>query len=77
MSKIVTKFVYVPLNKRHEFHMMKEQNSNIIPCSVYVDKNEQKIFFIEEYQGEILDITRDICINDSPGLLIGNEAIGF
>lgn len=76
MSKI-TKFVYVPLSKRHEFHMMKEQNSNIMPCSVYVDKEEQKIFFIEEYQGEILDITRDICINDSPGLMIGNEAIGF
>ena len=77
MSK-VTRFVYVPLSKRHEFHMMKEQNSNIIPCSVYVDKEEQKIFFIEEQQGEILDGNIvDISINDSPGLLIGNEAIGF
>lgn len=76
MSKI-TRFVYVPLDKRYEFYKIKEQNSNIIPCSIYVDKEEQKIFFIEEQQGEILDITRDICINDSPGLLIGNEAIGF
>lgn len=76
MSK-VTKFVYVPLSKRYEFDKMKEQNSNIIPCSIYVDKEEQKIFFIEEQQGEILDITRDICINDSPGLSIGSGVIGF
>ena len=77
MSKI-TRFIYVPLDKRYEFYKMKEQDSNIIPCSIYVDREEQKVFFIEEQQGEILDGNIvDISINDSPGLLIGNEAIGF
>lgn len=76
MSK-ATKFVYVSLNSNDEFQRAKRENSNIVPCSLYVDKEEQKIYFVEEKQGEILDFIPDICINDSPGLSIGSGVIEF
>ena len=43
-----TKFIYVPLNKVDEFQKVKEENNNIIPCSVYINKEECTIYFIEQ-----------------------------
>ena len=44
----VTKFIYVPLNKIDEFQKVRKGNNNIVPCSVYVNKKECTIYFIEQ-----------------------------
>lgn len=61
MSK-VTKFVYVPLNRNGEFQKAKRENSNIVPCNLYVDKEECKIYFVEQQTGAIMDF--DVNISD-------------
>ena len=43
-----TKFIYVPLDKIDDFQKAKEKNNNIVPCSVYVNKEECTIYFIEQ-----------------------------
>ena len=43
-----TKFIYVPSNKIDEFQKAREENSNIVPCSLYVNKEECIIYFIEQ-----------------------------
>ena len=47
MDKI-TKFIYVSLDKIDEFQKVREGNSNIVPCSVYVNREECTIYFIEQ-----------------------------
>lgn len=59
MSK-VTKFVYVSLNNNDQFQKAKRENSNIVPCSLYVDKEECKIYFVEQQTGAIMDLDVDI-----------------
>lgn len=44
----VTKFIYVPLNKVDDFQKVREGNNNIVPCNVYVNKEECTIYFIEQ-----------------------------
>ena len=44
----VTKFIYAPLNKVDEFQKVREGNSNIVPCSVYINKEECTIYFVEQ-----------------------------
>lgn len=56
----VTKFVYVSLNSNDEFQRAKRENSNIVPCSLYVDKEECKIYFVEQQTGAIMDLDVDI-----------------
>ena len=70
MSK-VTRFVYVPLSKNLEFQSLIEDNKNVVPCSLYVDKEEQKIYFVENVSDVFHDI--DTCINDSIGMRIGSS----
>lgn len=43
-----TKFIYVPLNKIDEFQKAREENSNIVPCSLYINKEECTIYFVEQ-----------------------------
>ena len=43
-----TKFIYVPLNKVNEFQKVREENDKIIPCNVYINKEECTIYFIEQ-----------------------------
>lgn len=43
-----TKFVYVPLDKIDDFQKVREGNNKIVPCSVYVNKEECTIYFIEQ-----------------------------
>lgn len=43
-----TKFIYVPSNKVDEFQKERKENSNIVPCSLYVNKEECTIYFVEQ-----------------------------
>ena len=43
-----TKFVYVSLDKINDFQKVKEGNNNIVPCSLYVDKEKHTIYFVEQ-----------------------------
>ena len=43
-----TKFIYVSLDKVDEFQKVREGNNKIVPCSVYVNKEECTIYFIEQ-----------------------------
>ena len=43
-----TKFVYVSLDKINDFQKVREENNKIVPCSVYVNKEECTIYFIEQ-----------------------------
>ena len=43
-----TKFIYVPLNKVNEFQKVREENDKIVPCSVYVNREECTIYFVEQ-----------------------------
>lgn len=47
MDKI-TKFIYVSLDKIDEFQKIREESSNIVPCSVYVNREECTIYFVEQ-----------------------------
>ena len=47
MDKI-TKFIYVASDKIDEFQKAREENSNIVPCSLYVNREECTIYFIEQ-----------------------------
>ena len=47
MDKI-TKFIYVSSDKNNEFQKVRERNSNIVPCSVYVNREECTIYFVEQ-----------------------------
>ena len=43
-----TKFIYVPLDKINNFQKVREENNKIVPCSVYINKEECTIYFIEQ-----------------------------
>ena len=43
-----TKFVYVLLDKINDFQKVREENNKIVHCSVYVNKEECTIYFIEQ-----------------------------
>jgi hypothetical protein len=46
-EKIMTTFVYISNEKLIEFFEYKEQHPTLKQCDVYVDKSEDKIFFVE------------------------------
>ena len=73
--KNANKFKMVQLKDRLRFNKLLEENENIVPCSLYVNKEDGTIYFIEEQTGPILDLCMydtDTCINDSIGLHIGS-----
>ena len=43
-----TKFIYVPLDKIDDFQKVREENDKIVPCRVYVNKEECTIYFVEQ-----------------------------
>ena len=61
----VTKFIYVPLDKVNEFQKVREGNDKIIPCNVYINKEECTIYFIEQesIDNNIESISTDCCTN--------------
>lgn len=40
-------FVYIPNEKLIEFFEYKEQHPTLKKCDVYIDKSDDKIFFVE------------------------------
>lgn len=67
----MTTFVYISNEKLIEFFEYKEQHPTLKKCDVYVDKSEDKIFFVEKshYPKENVqvceDYSNDVVIFDS------------
>ena len=53
--KSASKFRMVQIEDRLRFNNFLEENENIVPCSLYVNKEDGTIYFIEEQTGPILD----------------------
>lgn len=72
--KSANKFRMVQLDSRLRFNQLLEENENIVPCSLYVNKDDGTIYFVEEQTGPILDLCmeEDSCINNDIGLHIGS-----
>lgn len=74
--KAANKFKMVQIEDRLRFNKLLKEKENIVPCSLYVDKEDGTIYFVEEQTGPILDLCmrydEDTCINDSVGLHIGS-----
>ena len=48
MSRIVTKFKTVSPDRYDAFQELYQQDENIMPCELYVDKTTGTIYFIEQ-----------------------------
>lgn len=74
--KAANKFKMVQIEDRLRFNKLLEENKNIVPCSLYVNKDNGTIYFIEEQTGPVLDLCmrydEDITINNDIGLHIGS-----
>ena len=46
--KAANKFRMVQIEDRLRFNRLLEENKNIVPCSLYVNKEDGVIYFIEE-----------------------------
>lgn len=46
--KAANKFKMVQIENRLRFNKLLEENKNIVPCSLYVNKEDGTIYFIEE-----------------------------
>lgn len=73
--KPANKFKMVQLEDQLRFQQLLSEKENLVPCQLYVDKDDGTIYFIEQQTGPILDCIlhydEDTCINDSIGLHIG------
>ena len=47
-NKSATKFKMVQLDDRLRFYNFLEENENIVPCSLYVNKDDGTIYFVEQ-----------------------------
>ena len=73
-GKTSNKFKMVQLRDKLRFNQFLKENENIVPCSLYVNKEDGTIYFVEEQTGPILDLCmeEDNCINNNIGLHIGS-----
>ena len=46
--KPANKFSMVQLDDRLRFYNLLEENENIVPCSLYVNKDDGTIYFVEQ-----------------------------
>ena len=46
--KNANKFRMIQLENRLRFNQLLEENENIVPCSLYVNKEDGTIYFIEQ-----------------------------
>lgn len=60
-----TGIIYIPQNKVLEFLAYKIEHPDIKPCDVYVDKKNQKIYFVEQSTEPVTIYTRDITLSDN------------
>lgn len=70
MTRIVTKFKIVSPDRYDAFNELYQQDENIIPCELYVDKTTGTIYFIEQerksFRGQRrkLSLFEDYCSGD-------------
>ena len=64
MSRIVTKFKTVSPDRYDAFQELYQQDENIMPCELYVDKTTGTIYFIEQERKPTRGIRRELSIFD-------------
>lgn len=73
--KPANKFKMVQLEDQMKFQKLLNERENLVPCQLYVDKDDGTIYFVEQQTGPILDCMlhydEDTCINDDIGLRLG------
>ena len=73
--KPANKFKMVQLENQLRFQQLLSEKENLVPCQLYVDKDDGTIYFVEQQTGPILDCMlhydKDTCINDDIGLRLG------
>ena len=47
-NKSATKFKMIQLDDRLRFYNFLEENENVVPCSLYVNKDDGTIYFVEQ-----------------------------
>ena len=60
-----TGIVYISQDKVLEFLAYKMEHPEIKPCDVYVDKKNQKIYFVEQPTEPVTIYTRDVTLSDN------------
>lgn len=55
--KPANKFKMVQLEDRIKFQKILNEKKYLVPCQVYVDKEDGTIYFLEQETGPIMDIT--------------------
>ena len=64
MSNIVTKFRTVSPDRYDAFEKLYQQDENIKPCELYVDKTTGTIYFIEQERNPMWGSRRELFILD-------------
>lgn len=49
------KFKMVQLEDQMKFQKLLNERENLVPCQLYVDKDDGTIYFVEQQTGPILD----------------------
>ena len=53
--KPANKFKMVQLEDQMKFQKLLSERENLVPCQLYVDKDDGTIYFVEQQTGAILD----------------------
>ena len=64
MKNIVTKFKTVSPDRYDDFQKLYQQDENIMPCELYVDKTTGTIYFIEQERESFLGMRKKLSILD-------------
>lgn len=64
MKNIVTKFKTVSPDRYDDFQKLYQQDENIMPCELYVDKTTGTIYFIEQERESFRGIRKELSILD-------------
>lgn len=59
-SKPANKFILIQENNLLAFMQKVRESDSLVPCHMYVDKNDGKIYFVEQQIGPILDLEENI-----------------
>ena len=62
MARIVTKFKTVSPDRYDAFKELYQQNENIMPCELYVDKTTGTIYFIEQERESFRGMRRKLSL---------------
>lgn len=53
--KSASKFKMVQLEDQIKFQKLMQEKKNLVPCQMYVDKDDGTIYFVEQQTGAIAD----------------------